>query len=414
MASSQARKNKDGIIISYQIKVARGRDPLTKKQRKPYTMTWTPPRGWSERAIRRELNKVMGEFEAACNRGEVLTKEESNALAIKKEQEEKYALTFSEYAKIYLENRKPEIARNTHRIYKQALNRMADFIGDMKMRDIDPQLLVKCFSNLGNVKNKTRPKEKLSYSSIMTVYRALKVMFETATMDGIIDDNPVRKMKRPKQNKEEKRETKAYSEKEVAKIIELLENEPLMWRAYVLLLIDSGMRRGEAIGLDWSDINFETQEVSISKNAQPIAGEKTCYIAKPKNGKTRTVYLTQLSLSVLDEWRKQQKKELFKMGARNRGYCFTSKNGDRLSPNFVNNYFIAFSKKYSMPGFHPHKLRHTWATITIANGGDIVSVSEALGHSSPAITLNVYSHANEEARRRASQAFEEALKKANA
>lgn len=76
MASYTARKNKAGQIVSYQIKVSRGRDKLTGKQLTPYTMTYTPPEGWSKRAITRELQKVMGEFEAACNRGEILTKEE--------------------------------------------------------------------------------------------------------------------------------------------------------------------------------------------------------------------------------------------------------------------------------------------------------------------------------------------------
>ena len=81
MASFTARRNKAGEIISYQIKVFRGRDKLTGKQLKPYTMTYVPPKGWSKKAIERELIKVMGEFEAACKRGEVLTKEEQKAKA---------------------------------------------------------------------------------------------------------------------------------------------------------------------------------------------------------------------------------------------------------------------------------------------------------------------------------------------
>ena len=87
MASYTPRKNKAGEIISYQIKVSRGRDKLTGKQLTPYTMTYTPPEGWSKRAIERDLQKVMGEFEAACNRGEILTKEEQKT-AVKEAREQ--------------------------------------------------------------------------------------------------------------------------------------------------------------------------------------------------------------------------------------------------------------------------------------------------------------------------------------
>ena len=77
MASCTPRRNKAGEIISYQIKVTRGRDKLTGKQLTPFTTTYTPPEGWSRKAIERDLLRAMGEFEAACKRGEVLTKEQA-------------------------------------------------------------------------------------------------------------------------------------------------------------------------------------------------------------------------------------------------------------------------------------------------------------------------------------------------
>lgn len=77
----------------------------------------------------------------------------------------------------------------------------------------------------------------------------------------------------------------------------------------------------------------------------------------------------------------------------------------------------SFQKYYRMPEgtyskvaeIHPHALRHTMAALSIANGADVVSVSEKLGHAEPSITLNVYSHANEEAQRRANEVLAEAL-----
>lgn len=75
MASITPRKNKTGEIISYQVKVSRGRDALTGKPLTPYTTTYTPPEGWSRKAVERDMARFAGEFEAACKRGEVLTRE---------------------------------------------------------------------------------------------------------------------------------------------------------------------------------------------------------------------------------------------------------------------------------------------------------------------------------------------------
>jgi len=77
MASITPRRNKVGEIVSYQVKVSRGRDALTGKPLTPYTTTYTPPEGWSRKAVERDMARFVGEFEAACKRGEVLTREEA-------------------------------------------------------------------------------------------------------------------------------------------------------------------------------------------------------------------------------------------------------------------------------------------------------------------------------------------------
>ena len=80
-----------------------------------------------------------------------------------------------------------------------------------------------------------------------------------------------------------------------------------------------------------------------------------------------------------------------------------------MNPQAPTSYLIRFGKKYNIENLHPHALRHTMATLSIANGADVVSISEKLGHAEPSITLNVYSHANEEAQHRANKVLENAL-----
>ena len=94
-------------------------------------------------------------------------------------------------------------------------------------------------------------------------------------------------------------------------------------------------------------------------------------------------------------------------------YVFTQPNSpEPMHPQSPARYMQKFSKKYGVPNLHPHKLRHTFASIAITNGADVASVSEKLGHSDKAVTLRMYTHADQESMKRASQIFRNALKKA--
>jgi len=81
-----------------------------------------------------------------------------------------------------------------------------------------------------------------------------------------------------------------------------------------------------------------------------------------------------------------------------------------MHPQSPTRYFQKFGKRYNVKDFHPHKLRHSSASIAIVHGADVVSVSEQLGHSDTAVTLRMYAHANEESIRRAGQIVRDVLK----
>ena len=415
MASYTARKNKAGEIVSYQIKVSRGRDKLTGKQLTPFTTTYTPPDGWSKKRVERDLIRFMGEFEAACKHGEILTREERKAQDIdrveqaKREQaEQERKPTFTRYIEMYLKE-KAEFAPGTLENYRTALQRAAAVFGDMKMADIT-NLTVKQYINdlQANGKNQFNGKP-LAHKTILKHYIVLHALFENAVENEVIEVSPMQKMKRPKPRKDETpKEAIAYSESEIAYIIECLNNEPLKWKALIMFAIDSGCRRGEIVGLRWEEIDFKTGKVNICRNAQYTAGKGT-YISTTKNRKNRVIYLNRPVLTVLAEWKRQQALLHFGQGIPLNGFCFTQDNGKMMNPQAPTSYLTRFGKKYNLPGIHPHALRHTMATLSIANGADIVSISEKLGHSEPSITLNVYSHANEEAQRRANEVLAEAI-----
>lgn len=416
MASYTARKNKAGEIVSYQIKVSRGRDKLTGKQLTPFTTTYTPPTGWSKKAVERDLIRFMGEFEAACKRGEILTKEQEKALAAeqieqaKREQaEQERKPTFNAYASQFIKEKSTVYAPGTLENYRIVLRKAAVVFGDMKLEDIDFLSVKKYITDLQTNGTNDFNGKPLAHKTILKHYIVLHALFANAVENEVIEVSPMQKMKRPKPRKDETpKEAIAYSESEIAYIMDCLNNEPLKWKALIMFAIDSGCRRGEIVGLRWEEIDFKTGKVNICRNAQYTAGKGT-YISTTKNRKNRVIYLNRPVLTVLAEWKRQQALLHFGQGIPLNGFCFTQDNGKMMNPQAPTSYLTRFGKKYNLPGIHPHALRHTMATLSIANGADIVSISEKLGHSEPSITLNVYSHANEEAQRRANEVLAEVI-----
>ena len=127
----------------------------------------------------------------------------------------------------------------------------------------------------------------------------------------------------------------------------------------------------------------------------------------PKNGKARSVDIGPETLSMLKQLQREQAATCISK------YVFTQ-DGEAvpMHPQSPTRYFKKFGKKYGIPNFHPHLLRHSSASVAITNGADVVSVSERLGHSDTAVTLRMYAHANEESIRRAGQTVRDALRNA--
>lgn len=144
--------------------------------------------------------------------------------------------------------------------------------------------------------------------------------------------------------------------------------------------------------------------VTIRRNLQytPSAG---VFEKSPKNGKTRIVDIGPETVAILKKLRDEQSHSCISK------WIFTQDGtAEPMHPQTPTRYFKKFGERYGVKDFHPHKLRHTSASIGLTSGADVVSVSERLGHSDTAVTLRMYAHANEESIRRAGQAVRDALK----
>lgn len=417
MPSVTERTLKDGSKV-YEIRVARGRDPVTGKQLTPYTTRYKPPEGWSAKKAMKRAQVEAAAFEARCRAGEVMTKAERKSyeqeqfrLAEQAKREEASKLTFSGYVELFMKESTITRSDGTLSNYRNVFRRATPFLGNYKMEEITPVIMRSYITELQANGVSERNGAPLSYNTVAKHYNVLHTFFEAAVTDEIIEFSPMQRMKKPKPKKDEiKMESKALTVDQSKRLIECLKNEPLMWRALVMLLLDSGCRRGEAVALRWDDVDLKSGYTQVKGNAQYTV-EKGKYITTPKSGKGRLVILNQPVLDVLKEWKREQTKWLLSMGLPRTGFIFTQDDGEMLNPNAPTKYLSKFGKRYDFPGLHPHTLRHTMATVSIANGADIVSISKKLGHAAPSITLNIYSHANQEAQLRANKSLEMALYK---
>lgn len=414
MASYTARKNKDGKVISYQIKVARGRDKATGKQLTPYTMTYTPKDNWSQKAIERELQKVMGEFEASCHRGEVLTKQEEKEKAHQDLIDNLNEPMFVDYANQFIQDADLNKSNGTKNSYQVSLYSAMIYFKDYKLKEITSKMCKDYVTYMQTeVKNKNNGKP-LSHTTLKTYFTVLTTLFQSAVDIDLIMINPMAKAKKIKLSKDivEKKENLVYDEEQIAYILNCFDKEQLMWKALGYFLVFSGCRISEALGLKWSDIDVENNEVYIQR-IRKYTAEKQIYTSLPKNSKSRVVPLNDLVIDILLDLKDEQERILKPLNIKNE-YVFVAYHSLKpVHPTSIGNYFRAFADKYNLQGIHPHALRHTFATISIANGSDVVSVSKILGHSSVTITLNTYAHANEEAIKKARSNFDEAIKQRN-
>ena len=188
--------------------------------------------------------------------------------------------------------------------------------------------------------------------------------------------------------------------------MDLIEQEPLQWRTYIRLLIDTGCRRGEACGIRWCDVDFDENCITFAHTLS-YTPEEGIYLDTPKNGKSRKVYIDPQITELLKELKKAKKVKKLD----NTGFVFTQSPDSPLPihPDSPTRYFKKFGERNSLEKFHPHKLRHSFVSVALTNGADPVSVSQKVGHSDVAVTLRVYSHASAESQKRANDLFRSAL-----
>ena len=349
---------------------------------------WTPPPEMEKADHRNALIQIAQRLEAVVQQGE-----QDYTIAATPMQEDATADTpFGTYAtKVFIPRRAPKVAIKTIDGWKSYLRlRILPTFGNVAIGSITPGKLIDFFTGM--------QAEGLSYHTIERYYAFLNVVFKMAKKTGVIDDNPMTMVDKPGPRKDEliSEGVEACTAEEIARLMRIMEKEPLKWKVIVRLLIETGMRVGECVALRWTDINWRTNAITI-RGSLGYTQEKGVYLTTPKNRRVRTVYVSDDMMCLLlthyiDNTRKA-----------NSPYVNHRVDAPKpMNPQSPGKYLKKLCLLHDLPHIHPHKLRHSYASIAITNGADVTSVANNLGHRDSAITLRVYSNANEKSKRKAS------------
>lgn len=159
------------------------------------------------------------------------------------------------------------------------------------------------------------------------------------------------------------------------------------------LLIDTGCRRGELMGLKWENVELDTGLLVID-HALLYSSSKGTYEGETKTGKPRALMLAPQCLELLKRWRNEQYRLRLLCGDRwvRTDFIFTHDDGSVMHPDSITNWLSKFSDRHGLPHIHPHAFRHTAASTMIANGVDLVTAANELGHANATTTANIYAH----------------------
>jgi integrase len=249
----------------------------------------------------------------------------------------------------------------------------------------------------------------LSSTSVHHLHALLHVALQRAVDDGMLGRNVaalVGRSNRPKVRRVEM--TTIAAGDQPRKFLEAARGERL--EALLVLAIATGMRRGELLALRWKDVDLDRGTLAVTGSLQ---GESRAglNIASPKSGKSRSVALGAVTVTALRDHRQRQAREQLLVGDewRELGLVFSTEYGDFLSPTTLRLALRRALTRAGLPTIRFHDLRHSAATLMLSRGVHPKMASEMLGHSTIAITLDLYSHVTANMQRQAADAIDAAL-----
>jgi integrase len=313
---------------------------------------------------------------------------------------EKKMPLFSEVRKKWFEHKKQYLRETTQEVYEFNLNTHLKDLDDFRISEITTADIERFITKLQNKARSTRRRKrkdqnepeqtkesaqepkKIALGTVRKVITILGQIMAYAVRHRMADFNPVRDAERPRSQGKEEQKSKKIAILTPEQIRALLEKvEEQKYRTLFLTAIMTGARQGEILGLKWSDVDFPKKQVHIRRTFNHGR-----FFTPKTSGSERSIDLSPLVLRELAGWK-------LKSGGKDDDLVFANEAGEPLNySNMVQRYFLKGLKAAEIPRVRFHDLRHTYASLLLSQGENIKYIQNQLGHSSPMVTLNVYSH----------------------
>lgn len=445
---------------SWQIIVSCGYDMTGKKLTE--TMTVKRPLGMTDKQWEKELQKIALEFERQVETGQYLDGSKMTFAELAQ-------MWLTKYAELEL------APKTVFRYKEMLKTRILPAIGHIKLEKLQPMHLLEFYANLKEEgirldtkyvatpaflkiyqdKKLTQKKlmeladiskdavyramnnKNISYVTAQKISKALGIQLDTIftpcgkpgrlsdntvshhhkLISSILQDavdwqlilsNPAKRIKAPTFVK---KPIQYYDDEQIKELLKALDTEELKYKTMVMLLAFTGMRLGELMGLNWSDIDFEKNIIKINKESQYLPGKGTFEKENKTESSIRDIVVPVPVISMLKEYRIWWLEQRLACGNmwQNSDRLFVTWDGKPMYTYTLTSWFPKFLERHNLPKITPHGLRHSMASLLGASGMDVASVSRRLGHAKVSTTLDIYTHVFKKADKVASELLEKKL-----
>ncbi len=314
------------------------------------------------------------------------------------------SLKFSEFTEIWKRDYgSKELAPSTYKRYCRMLEtRLLPYFGHFYINKLRPTDIMKFYDLLDKdtqlVRKKSNNGQKtgkpLSGKTILEHHRLLRAMLHKAVYWQLIVSNPAERVQPPKAKKPKRR----YYDDEQTKILldnlSTLDKEQIKYKVAIILTVFTGVRLGELMGLEWSDIDLRNGIVSINRASQYLS-DKGVFTKTPKNESSiRDVAVPDFVISLLNEYKLwyEEQKSIYSELWTDSDRLFVQCDGKPMHPSTISKWFVKFVGQIGLPVINFHGLRHTNATLLISQNIDVAVVAARLGHAQITTTFNFYVH----------------------
>ncbi len=310
----------------------------------------------------------------------------------------------TEYLPEWLESHKPNVSKTTYNGYKTMIeSRMIPYfkgLGDLRVKDITGDEINDYYQSLRE--------DGLKGTSAQRHHGMLHLAFKAAVKRRIIPTNPVDQADRPKATQYI---GKYYNATELKELLDKTEDDPI--HIVILLAAYFGLRRSEVLGLKWSAVDFENETVSVSHKVIEEDGEVIGMdVMKTKSSYRTLPLIPQVKEALLKEKEKQaEMKKVMRRSYKTKyaDYICVDAIGELITPNYVTDHFRVILRTNNLKQIRFHDLRHSCASLLLAQGVPMKMIQDWLGHSDMGTTANIYSHIDSESKKASAMAIGTAL-----